>query len=188
MLYADKYFVLEDKSLQFLFSGECQITHPSNIEGISKMDYEIGLTKNGTMVGTLQLLLKEHTNLQIIQNTFKSTFSEKGHDNRTGLQIIMENCLVRQHQLEPSNKISCILISFDVILHDKRDDTVLGNILVHFGLMNVFNIRRTNYKIPNFELRRNDKVLLKVEPNKFIFQTKLGELEFYNYDNIDMTR
>lgn len=64
----DALFTLEQSNLEFLFLGECSIQQQEeNLAGIRKINFEIGLRKNGTILGMLGLILEQDHSFEKIK-------------------------------------------------------------------------------------------------------------------------
>lgn len=135
-------FTLEERELKFQFSRECSFQQREHPEGIKKITFEVSLKNNGIIIGTLKIASKE-CSLEKIKMYFTDSFSLNGQDTVTGLSIIMEKCFVRQWGLFINNELNCDFLLSDIILgKDNLTKTLLSTTRFHFGLINVFRIRR----------------------------------------------
>jgi hypothetical protein len=185
------YFIEEGSNLKFLFHGNCSIQDNNSPEGIQSIYFEVGLRTNGTIIGKISLTLDHDYSLEKIRNYFSNTFGLEGQDEVTGLQIIMENCIIRNPNKSPNNgKAEFDFFPLDVTMgKDNLVRTISETTKFHFGLTNVFNIKR-KVQVPDITVifKNQYRTLGDVnlsDFNKLHIATSLGELEFYNYSNID---
>jgi hypothetical protein len=97
----------------------------------------------------------------------------------------MEKCFARSYKLTSRNQFSCDISALDLFLgKESLNEASTTDINIHLGLMNVFKIRPA---LPRHKIviKRNDKTVMDIDLGKFRFPTKVGELELYNYSNID---
>jgi hypothetical protein len=181
-------FTLEERELKFQFSGECSFQQREHPEGIKKITFEVSLKNNGIIIGTLKIASKE-CSVEKIKTYFTDSFSLNGQDTVTGLSIIMEKCFVRQWGLFINNELNCDFLLSDIILgKDNLTKTLLSTTRFHFGLINVFRIRRIESPFSRIIFRKNDRTAWDIDLSdldKIVSSSHVGKLEFYNYANID---
>lgn len=156
----DALFTLEQSNLEFLFLGECSIQQQEeNLAGIRKINFEIGLRKNGTILGMLGLILEQDHSFEKIKTYFKDVFNLIGQDQKTGLPIIMERCFIwNWEDSSNSNEISCVFLALDVVLGKHNlTNNISGTMKFHFGLTNVFRIKKIDFPGGIFKFKRNVK-------------------------------
>jgi hypothetical protein len=187
--FTNDFFTLEERGLKFQFFGECSVQQKQNLEGIRKITFDIGLRTNGVILGTLKLALAQNRLPENTRNYFNNIFNLDGQDMKTELSITMEKCFVRKWGELSDCEISCEFLPLDVILgKDNVAKIPPSATMFHFGLTNVFKIRRTNLPHGKMILKRNDRTAAEFNLNdfdKFVTLTQLGKLEFYNYANMD---
>jgi hypothetical protein len=187
----DELFVLQEKNLTFLFLGECSIQQQKgNLAVVERMNFELGLRRNGTILGKLDMVLEQNRSLEEIRAYFSDAFNLIGLDHKTGLPIIMESCFITSWEKPLNDKeISCIYSALDVVLgKDNLTSNLSGMIKFHFGLTNVFRIKNIYSPFKKIIFGTKDRVIGECDLsdiNKVILTTALGKLEFYNYANID---
>jgi hypothetical protein len=142
------------------------------------------------MLGKLNLVLEQDHSDEKVRSYLSNIFNLNGLDERTGLSISMERCFMRQwHEAQTYNLLSGDFSPLDMILgKENLTKTFTSNIKFHFGLTNVFRIRRTNLSTEKVIFKKKDRKVGEFDLrylDKFVFLTQLGKLEFYNYSNID---
>ncbi len=186
----DELFTLQEKDLTFLFLGEYSIQR-GNLVGIEKINFELGLRRNGTILGKLDIILEHGYSFEEIRPYFSDVFNLIGLDQKTRLPINMERCFIKSWEGSSNdNEITCLYSALDIVLgKDNLTNNLSPSVFkIFFGLTNVFRIRNIDLPYGKFIFRTNDRIIGEwhlADTNKVILTTNLGKLEFYNYDNID---
>ncbi len=186
----DDLFTLHEEGLTFLFHGECSMQHEANIVGIRKINFEVELRKNGTILGRLKLSLDQNHSFEKIKTYFSNIFNLDGRDEKTGLSISMEKCFIRNWEdLSNDNEVSGVLLTSDVVLgKDNLTRTLSSMTTFHLGLTNVFRITKVNLPDGKIVFKNKHRIIAEWDLgdlNSVVITTPSGNLKFYNYPNLD---
>jgi hypothetical protein len=187
----DELFILHERNFVFEFLGECAISlQEKNLAGVQRMNFKLSLKRNGTIIGKLDLILVQGHSFEEIRSYFNDSFNLIGLDQKTGLPIIMERCFVRSWEKQSNDtELSCIYSTLNVILgKDNLTDRISAMVKFHFGLTNVFGIKKIYSPVEKIKFRIKDREIGEwdfIDVNRVILTTTLGKLEFYNYAGID---